>query len=114
MYFCLNVRAIIVFAGGRFCKNRTTITLMEINLISDTVTKPTPEMLQYMFNAEVGDDVYRQDPTVNALQRMAASIFGMEDALFFPSGTMANQAAIKLHTQPGDELIADKWSHVYL
>lgn len=87
---------------------------MEINLISDTVTKPTPEMLQYMFKAEVGDDVYRQDPTVNALQRMAASIFGMEDALFFPSGTMANQVAIKLHTQPGDELIADKWSHVYL
>ncbi len=86
---------------------------MEINLISDTVTKPTPEMLEYMFKAEVGDDVYKQDPTVNTLQRMVASVFGMEEALFFPSGTMANQTAIKLHTQPGEQLIADKWAHVF-
>jgi threonine aldolase len=86
---------------------------MEINLVSDTVTKPTPEMLRYMFSAEVGDDVYKQDPTVNLLQQHVADIFGMEDAMFFPSGTMANQAAIKLHTQPGEQLIADKWTHVF-
>src|SRR6478736_4917568 len=86
---------------------------MEINLISDTVTKPSQEMLRFMFQAQVGDDVYKQDPTVNALEKKVASIFGMEAALFFPSGTMANQTAIKLHTQPGDQLIADKWAHVY-
>ncbi len=86
---------------------------MKINLVSDTVTKPTPEMLRYMFSAEVGDDVYKQDPTVNALQENVAGIFGMEDALFFPSGTMANQTAIKLLTQPGDQLIADKYAHVF-
>lgn len=86
---------------------------MEINLVSDTVTKPTPEMLRYMFQAQVGDDVYKQDPTVIALETMVAQIFGMEAALFFPSGTMANQTAIKLHTQPGEQLIADKYAHVY-
>ena len=81
--------------------------------MSDTVTKPTPEMLRYMFQAQVGDDVYKQDPTVIALETMVAQIFGMEAALFFPSGTMANQTAIKLHTQPGEQLIADKYAHVY-
>ena len=86
---------------------------MEINLVSDTVTKPSQEMLRYMFQAEVGDDVYKQDPTVIALENMVAQIFGMEAALFFPSGTMANQTAIKLHTQPGEQLIADKYAHVY-
>lgn len=86
---------------------------MEINLVSDTVTKPTEEMLRYMFNAKVGDDVYKQDPTVIDLEAKVANMFGMEAALFFPSGTMANQTAIKLHTQPGEQLIADKWAHVY-
>ena len=86
---------------------------MKIDLISDTVTRPTKEMLAAMMNAEVGDDVFKSDPTVTALQEKAAAIFGMEDALFFPSGTMANQTAIKLHTQPGDKLFCDKWSHVY-
>ena len=86
---------------------------MEINLVSDTVTKPTIEMLQFMFNAKVGDDVYKQDPTINALEEKVAAMFGMEAGLFFPSGTMANQTAIKLHTQPGEQLIADKWAHVY-
>jgi threonine aldolase len=86
---------------------------MEINLISDTVTKPGHEMLQQMFRAKVGDDVYKQDPTVNELEESVAGLFGKEAGLFFPSGTMANQAAIKLHTQPGDELICDKWAHVY-
>jgi threonine aldolase len=70
-------------------------------------------MLEVMMNAKVGDDVFKSDPTVNELQEKAAQLFGMEDALFFPSGTMANQAAIKLHTQPGDKLICDKYAHVY-
>ena len=86
---------------------------MEINLVSDTITKPTQEMLQYMFNAVVGDDVYKQDPTVIELEAKVAALFGMEAGLFFPSGTMANQTAIKLHTQPGEQLIADKYAHVY-
>lgn len=86
---------------------------MEINLVSDTVTKPTQEMLQAMFQAKVGDDVYKQDPTVNALEEKVATMFGMEAALFFPSGTMANQTAIKLHTNPGEQVICDKWSHIY-
>ena len=87
---------------------------MEINLISDTVTKPTPAMLDAMFRAEVGDDVFKQDPTVNELEHYTAELFGKEAALFFPSGTMANQTAIKLHTQPADEVICDKWSHIFL
>jgi threonine aldolase len=86
---------------------------MHINLISDTVTKPTKGMLEAMMNAEVGDDVFKSDPTVNKLQEKMADLFGMEAALFFPSGTMANQAAIKLHTQPGDKMFCDKWAHVY-
>ncbi|AIZ42563.1 threonine aldolase family protein [Cellulophaga baltica] len=86
---------------------------MRINLISDTVTKPTPGMLEAMFTAEVGDDVFKEDPSVNALEEKVAKIFHKEVALFFPSGTMANQAAIKLHTQPADQLICDKYAHVY-
>ncbi len=86
---------------------------MKIDLISDTVTRPTKEMLEAMMNAKVGDDVFKSDPTVNELQNKVAEMFGMEDALFFPSGTMANQAAIKLHTQPGDRMFCDKWAHVY-
>lgn len=86
---------------------------MEINLVSDTVTKPTVEMLHFMFKAEVGDDVYKQDPTVNELEDLVADLFGMEAALFFPSGTMANQTAIKLHTQPGEQVICDKYAHIY-
>lgn len=87
---------------------------MEINLISDTVTKPTQEMLEAMFTAKVGDDVFKQDPTVNELEHYVATMFGKESALFFPSGTMANQTAIRLHTKPGDEVICDKWSHIFL
>jgi threonine aldolase len=86
---------------------------MTIDLISDTVTRPSPKMLEAMVNANVGDDVFKSDPTVNKLQEKAAKMFGMEAALFFPSGTMANQTAIKLHTQPGDKLICDKYAHVY-
>ncbi|WP_421795778.1 threonine aldolase family protein [Haliscomenobacter sp.] len=84
-----------------------------INLISDTVTKPTPGMLQAMLQAEVGDDVFGQDPTVNALEAKAATMFGKEAALFCPSGTMTNQIAIKVHTQPLDEVIFDEYSHIY-
>lgn len=82
-------------------------------MISDTITRPSPEMLDFMMNAEVGDDVFGADPTVIQLQNKIAKLFGMEAALFFPSGTMANQTAIKLHTQPSEQLICDKWSHVY-
>jgi threonine aldolase len=87
---------------------------MEINLVSDTVTKPSQEMLRAMFHAEVGDDVFKQDPTVNEFERRVAELFGMEAALFFPTGTMANQTAIKLNTNPGDQIICDKWSHIHL
>ena len=85
----------------------------EINLISDTITHPTEEMLAFMMKAKVGDDVFNADPTVNELQNKIAKLFGVEAALFFPSGTMANQTAIKIHTEPSDQLICDKWSHVY-
>ena len=86
---------------------------MIIDLRSDTVTKPTPGMLDAIMNAQTGDDVYKEDPSVNELERRFAEKFGMETALFFPTGSMSNQAAIKLHTQPGDQLICDKWAHVY-
>ena len=70
-------------------------------------------MLDAMMTAEVGDDVFKEDPTVNALEEKVAKLFGMESALFFPSGTMTNQTAIKLHTQPGEQLICDKYAHIY-
>lgn len=84
-----------------------------INLISDTITKPTSGMLQAMMQAEVGDDVFGEDPTVNALEKKVADIFGKEAALFCPSGTMTNQLAIKTHTQPLDEVICHKLSHIH-
>lgn len=86
---------------------------MEVNLISDTVTKPTTGMLEKMLNAKVGDDVFKEDPTVIMLETRVAEMFGKQAALFFPSGTMANQTAIKVHTQPGEQLIADKDAHVF-
>jgi len=86
---------------------------MNIDLRSDTVTIPSKEMLNVMFSAKVGDDVYGEDPTVKELEHKLATIFGMEKAMFFPSGTMANQTAIKLHTNPGDQVICDKYSHVF-
>lgn len=81
---------------------------------SDTFTKPTPAMLEAMFSASVGDDVFKEDPTVNKLQSALAEKFGMEAGIFCPSGTMTNQIAIKCHTQPGGEVICDKLSHVYI
>ncbi|MBR9853990.1 MAG: aminotransferase class I/II-fold pyridoxal phosphate-dependent enzyme [Algicola sp.] len=86
---------------------------MEINLISDTVTRPSAGMLEAMMNAKVGDDVFKNDPTVNELEAKVADYFGMEAALFFPSGTMTNQTAIKIHTNPGDQLICDKYAHIF-
>jgi threonine aldolase len=86
---------------------------MNVNLISDTVTKPTQGMMEAMFNAHVGDDVFKEDPTVNELEEKVANLFGMEKALFFPSGTMTNQTAIKILTNPGDQLICSKYAHVY-
>jgi len=86
---------------------------LNIDLRSDTVTKPSKGMLNAIISAETGDDVYKEDPTVNALESKLANTFGMDAALFFPTGSMANQAAIKLHTQPGEQLICDKWAHVY-
>ncbi len=87
---------------------------MLIDLRSDTFTKPTPEMLETMMNADVGDDVFGEDPTVNQLESLGATMFGMEAALFCPSGTMTNQIAIKCHTLPGNEVICEKNSHVYI
>lgn len=86
---------------------------MKINLISDTVTTPTKGMLAAMMSAKVGDDVFKEDATVNALEEKTAALFGMEAALFFPSGTMANQTAIKVHTQPGEQLICDHYAHIF-
>jgi threonine aldolase len=87
---------------------------MPIDLRSDTVTRPTPPMLQAMMQASVGDDVFGEDPSINQLEGMAAQLFGMEAALYCPSGTMSNQIAIKCHTLPGDEVICEKNSHVYI
>lgn len=80
---------------------------------SDTVTKPTERMLRAMVEAPLGDDVFGDDPTVIALEEKAAKIFGKEEALFVPSGTMGNQIAIKTHTRPGDEIIVEELSHIY-
>lgn len=86
---------------------------MIIDLRSDTVTKPTPEMLQVMMNAKVGDDVFGEDPSINELERMTAELFGKEAGIYCPTGTMTNQIAIKNHTQPMDEVIVEKSNHVY-
>ena len=89
------------------------IRFMIIDLRSDTVTMPSPGMLNAMMTAKVGDDVFGEDPSINELETTAAQMFGMEAAVFCPSGTMTNQIAIKCHTQPGDEVICDESSHVY-
>lgn len=87
--------------------------MMRIDLISDTVTRPTAGMREAMFSAEIGDDVFKEDPSVNALEQYGAEMFGKEAALFCPSGTMTNQIAITLHTRPGDEVICDASAHVF-
>jgi threonine aldolase len=83
-----------------------------IDLRSDTVTKPTPAMRAAMASAEVGDDVYGEDPTVNKLEARAAEVFGREASIFFPTGSMANQTAIRLHTQHGQEVVCEARSHI--
>lgn len=88
--------------------------MMSIDLRSDTVTRPSPAMLEAMMKARVGDDVFGEDPSINQLEKMAAELFGMEAALYCPTGTMSNQIAIKCHTQPGDEVICEKNAHVYI
>jgi threonine aldolase len=87
---------------------------MIIDFRSDTVTKPTPGMMEAMIKASVGDDVFREDPTVNLLEKNMANLFGMEAAIFCASGTMSNQIAITSHTRPGDELICEQEAHVYI
>ncbi|GAB2687269.1 GntG family PLP-dependent aldolase [Mucilaginibacter koreensis] len=87
--------------------------MMTVDLRSDTITKPTPGMLEAMWSAKVGDDVFGEDESINALEEKAARMFGMEAGIFCPSGTMTNQIAIKCFTQPLDELIADQTAHVY-
>ena len=84
-----------------------------IDLRSDTVTKPSKEMLNAMVNAKVGDDVYGEDPTVNHLQDYLAELFGKEAAIFIPSGTMSNQIGVKINTNPGDEVIIEKNAHIF-
>lgn len=84
-----------------------------IDLRSDTVTKPTPAMLNAMMTAQVGDDVYGEDPTVNALEKKVAEMFGKQAAIYCPSGTMTNQIAINVHVKPGDEVICDRMAHIY-
>lgn len=86
---------------------------MVVDLRSDTVTKPTPDMLAAMWAAPVGDDVFEEDISINALQEKAAAMFGHEAGLFCASGTQTNQIAIKVHTQPGDEVICDALAHIY-
>lgn len=85
-----------------------------VDFRSDTLTKPTPAMLDAMFSAPVGDDVYGEDPTINELERYVAEIVGKEAALYVPSGTMANQIAIHLHCRPGESIICEKESHIFL
>ncbi|HJZ92120.1 MAG TPA: beta-eliminating lyase-related protein, partial [Gemmataceae bacterium] len=85
-----------------------------IDLRSDTVTRPTPGMRAAMAAAEVGDDVFDEDPTIHRLQDRVAELLGMEAALFVPTGTMANQICVRCHTRPGDELICEATSHVYV
>ena len=84
-----------------------------IDLRSDTVTKPSPEMRRVMAEALVGDDVFGEDPTVNTLQEKVAAILGKEKALYVPSGTMGNQTSIKAHTEPGDEVILEREAHIF-
>ena len=101
-----------VTSSGR-AENTERARVTTVDLRSDTVTKPTPEMRRAMAEAEVGDDVYGEDPTINRLEQRAAEIFGREAAIFVPSGTMGNQIAIRIHTRPGQEIICEERCHVF-
>src|SRR5271157_2756517 len=98
----------------RIAAERTLMNRPPIDLRSDTVTRPTPAMRRAMAEAEVGDDVFGEDPTVHALEARTAELLGKEAAVFVPSGTMANQIAVGVHTRPGDELLCATTSHVYV
>jgi threonine aldolase len=100
-------------ASSGTAQNIEHARITTIDLRSDTVTKPTPEMRRAMAEAEVGDDVYGEDPTINRLEQHAAEIFGREAAIFVPSGSMGNTIAIKIHTRPGQEVICDERGHVF-
>src|SRR5438270_7488389 len=102
----------LLSSRSSFCVRVCPIQAM-IDLRSDTVTKPTPAMRRAMADAEVGDDVYGEDPTVNRLQERAAEIFEKEAAIFVPTGSMGNQIAIKLHTRPGTEVVIEERGHIY-
>jgi len=102
-----------MYTQTKAAEEQATSVQSVIDLRSDTVTKPTPEMRRAMFEAEVGDDVYGEDPTVNKLERRAAEIFGREAALFVPTGTMGNQIAIKVHTHHGQEIICEERAHIF-
>ena len=106
---CLNIGSVLVnFPNYHYIRD------MIVELRSDTFTKPSPGMLDAMASAETGDDVFGEDPSVNKLENMTAELFGMKAALYCPTGTMSNQVAIKVHTQPGDEVICVHSSHVFL
>jgi threonine aldolase len=102
-----------VTSTGRAENAEPRTRVSTVDLRSDTVTKPTPEMRRAMAEAEVGDDVYGEDPTINRLEQRAAEIFGREAAIFVPSGTMGNQIAIKIHTRPGQEVICEERGHIF-
>ena len=103
------VKCLFSDVNGVYCRKK----IMVIDYRSDTVTRPSKGMLDAMMSAPVGDDVFGEDPSINELEEKTAKLFGMEAAIFCPSGTMTNQIAIKCHTQPGDEVICDESSHVY-
>jgi len=85
-----------------------------IDLRSDTVTKPSPEMRKAMYEAEVGDDVFKEDPTVNKFEEFIAELLGKEAALYVPSGVMGNQICLNVLTEPGDEVICDREAHILI
>src|SRR5581483_8142227 len=98
---------------GAAKKSESSLRTVTVDLRSDTVTRPTPAMRRAMAEAEMGDDVYGEDPTINRLEQRAAEIFGREAAIFVPSGSMGNTIAIKIHTRPGQEVICEERSHVF-
>jgi len=98
---------------GTSQKSNVTAPASTVDLRSDTVTRPSSAMRRAMAEAEVGDDVYGEDPTINRLEQRAAEVFGREAAIFVPTGTMGNQVAIKLHTRPGQEIICEQRAHIF-
>src|SRR5438045_8195346 len=100
-------------SSSQVLEERERSSKSAIDLRSDTVTRPTAAMRRAMAEAEVGDDVYGEDPTVNRLQDRAAEIFEKEAAIFVPTGSMGNQIAVKIHTRPGQEVVIEERGHIY-